>query len=166
MPPNVKYAEVKITVDSALSANGTVFAGVESLMNVAEALANVNNEAYCTLSVIVSHTACEVALEKALTKLLRLPDHKQTMELARCVFGKHGYGKIQRQKDRCLYFALTGDIIQEWPRWGEFKKSIDCRNAVVHDGKLVDSSTAKTSLDIARALIARIQSKAVSVLSA
>lgn len=143
----VKFGEVSIESVAALCARGDVFQSVASLMTLAQVMCLTSEKAFWSLSVILCHTACEVATEKTIDAL------RQKAGLER-----NGYSKIHRECVQREYERLTGGNVTEWEQFQDWAQTVKVRNAIVHDGMCVDQEPAKECFRLTTGLIARMQS--------
>ena len=106
------------------------------------------------ISVVVSHMACEVAAERALSESFA---KKGLAYLEEPVFAfLNGYN-LASERNRKLYSALTGDEIHTQSFWQAFKESSARRNEVMHKGKVVGAVEAESSLSAARLVIEHLE---------
>ena len=145
----IKYAEVKIEAVAGMTVDGDVYFSPASLLELAQGLARSAEQKHWGLAVVVAHTACEVATERALTRMLIAARSEAEMEKVKKKFGTYGYSKIQVEEVQKLYRSLTRDDITEWSDWGQFDESIKNRNAIVHDGKDATQQKSRKCLELA-----------------
>ena len=108
----------------------------------------------CGISVVVSHMACEVAAERALTESFI---NKGLAYLEEPVFAfLNGYN-LASDRNRKLYSALTGDEIHTQPFWQAFKESSARRNDVMHKGRIIAAPEAEASLAAAKLIIEHLE---------
>jgi hypothetical protein len=109
------------------------------------------------LAVVLAHTACEVAVQRALSKAFAkrgVPDWEKPV-----LKQLNGYN-LSNERNRNFYKALTGDNIGEkataagW--WDDFAKSAERRNAVAHKGAKVTKADATASVDVAEKFVAHV----------
>ena len=106
------------------------------------------------ISIVVSHMACEIAAERALSESF---SSKGLAYLEEPVFAfLNGYN-LAKDRNRKLYSALTGDEIHTQPFWQAFKESSTRRNDVMHKGVIVGVTEAEASLVAARLIIEHLE---------
>jgi len=106
------------------------------------------------IAVVVAHMACEVAVERALS---RAWNSKGLSYLEGPVEDfLNGYN-IAAPRLRNLHNALTEKCIQNESFWDAFNQSAARRNAIIHRGVIVSQADSKASLDAARAVIAYLK---------
>jgi hypothetical protein len=105
------------------------------------------------IATVVSHMACEVAIERRLSNAVSAKLDAGASEALLAMF--NGYG-LNSDKQRSLYAALTGHLIQREPFWQDYKDSIRRRNAVVHGKQIATLTDAVKTLNVAKALVASV----------
>jgi len=104
------------------------------------------------IAVIVAQTACEVATENVLSGLLQ--HHRLPAVFEPWVKDGIRRGDISDRRVLSLYRALSGDdSITKEPFWEPYRKHVNARNRVVHQGAHVSRQEASDSCDIALKLI-------------
>ena len=105
------------------------------------------------IATVVSHMACEVAIERRLSNAVDAKLDAATCEAILALF--NGYG-LNGDKQRSLYAALTGHLIQREPYWEDYKDSVRRRNAVVHGKHIATPTDAAKTLKVAKSLVASV----------
>ncbi len=105
------------------------------------------------VAVLLAPMACEVATQLVLTKVLA----KRGIS---CLEGPiddllNGYN-LGNDRLRSLFFALTGDRVQDQPFWPQFAQSAERRNQVAHSGRNVPKQEASESFDVAEKLLTHL----------
>jgi hypothetical protein len=119
----------------------------EKLLETAESL--IDQREFC-IAVVVAHMACEVAVERALSRAYKAKNVTYLEDwVSSCL---NGYN-MGNSKVRNLYVALTGHKIQGEGFWRQFTDSTERRNKIVHTAFQVAESDARNSLCAARALV-------------
>lgn len=119
----------------------------EALLEETERLID---EGRFNLAIIVCHMACEVATERAFSKIF---EEKNINYLKEAIMDMLSGFNLGNNKIRRLYTALTGDEIQKENFWQKFKKSTTRRNEIVHRGKIFEKSEAEESFEATSELI-------------
>jgi hypothetical protein len=104
------------------------------------------------IAVIMAQTACEIATEHVISRLLG--HHKLPPIFEPWV--KAGVRRSDIADDRVLtlYRTLSDDQgITREPFWQPYRKHVEARNGVVHQGKHVSKEQAQESYDVALKLI-------------
>jgi hypothetical protein len=137
---------IKLTIPAQLS----VTTYPEILLTTAQELFA---QAQYGIAIVVAHMACEVAVERVLSRSFGKKD-VQYLEDAVMSF-LNGYS-LSNVRDRKLYFALTGDPIQDQPFWKGYMESATRRNRIIHKGAIADRLGAEASLDAVKALVTHL----------
>jgi hypothetical protein len=98
------------------------------------------------IAIVVAHTACEIAVERALSQQLQSRKIDEMLEEAIEGF-LSGYA-LTDNRARKLYAALTGDNIQQTTFWQRYEQSVGRRNRVVHRGATMEKTEAEASLQV------------------
>ena len=107
-----------------------------------------------SISVVVSHMACEVAAERALSRAFSKRGIKY---LEKPVYDLLSSCNLANDRTRRLYTALTGDKVHDLDQWKAFKESSKRRNRIVHRGSTATENEAKESADAAAALVKHLE---------
>lgn len=104
------------------------------------------------IAIIVVHIACEVAVDRALSRLFAA---SRTAFIENAVRESLNGYSLANERVRNLYNALTGKTIQRTENtfWAEFKKSAKHRNEIVHGGKKATREEANAALEAGKALV-------------
>jgi hypothetical protein len=108
---------------------------------------NLLDQGHFGMAIVVAHTACEVAAENQLSRLLKSKQIGEALEDAIVSF-LNGYS-LNDDRSRDLYNALAGEQIQKESFWERYKLSIRRRNAVAHRGAIMQKGDAEASLQVA-----------------
>ena len=123
------------------------------LLSIARFLLGKNEDKLCGVVTIVSHLACEVAIERSLSDSFARKGIQSLQEPMADVL--NGYN-IANDKVRNLYTSLTGDEIQEQPFWDGFLRSAKRRDNIVRKGLVVGRTDAEESLAAAGDFLAHL----------
>lgn len=133
-------------VTSTATAYFDVIAYSRILLNEAQ---NLINAGQFDMAVVISHAACEIAMEQVLSNAIANKDIRYLEEWLSEFLGKPTNERAQR-----LLTVLTGKEIQgQQPLWREFKKSWNRRNDIVHRGVRVVKDEAEHSLKFCTDLV-------------
>jgi hypothetical protein len=135
----------------SVSANGELVTYPSILLRVANELIS-NGQA--TVSVVVSHMACEVAAERALSAAFKA---RGVASLEDAVTGFMNGFNLANDRNRKLYVALTGDAIESQGFWAAFRESAARRSKIVHGGQIASVAEAHASLQAATSLVAHLK---------
>lgn len=105
-------------------------------------------------AVVVSHMACEIAVERSLSESFA---KKGIQDLKEPVVDLLNGYSLANEKIRKLYTALTGDEIQQKPFWPKFTESAKRRNHIIHQGKIVGKVEAENSFSAATDFVAHLE---------
>jgi hypothetical protein len=97
------------------------------------------------LAIVVAHTACEVATQRAFA---RASAHRRISDLEDAVDGLCASYNLANPKVQQFYSALTGDSVQKESWWKDFKDSSQLRNDIVHEGRRATDAEAAASLTV------------------
>jgi len=143
--------KASIRVAVAATATATVMTYAQALLLTAKELLSSGQP---SISVVVSHMACEVAAERALSQAFSKRGIKYLEKPVYDLISSHN---LANDRTRSLYTALTGDKVQNLGSWGAFKESSDRRNRIIHGGSIVKPLEAQESIDAATALITHLE---------
>jgi hypothetical protein len=107
-----------------------------------------------SISVVVSHMACEVAAERRMSAAF---ESRGIQDLKYPVLEFLNGFNLVTQRNRDLYTALTGDPVAGQAFWDGFKKSSKRRNDIVHGGEIATETEAKDSHAAASALVKHLK---------
>jgi DNA-directed RNA polymerase subunit RPC12/RpoP len=107
-----------------------------------------------SIAVVVAHMACEVAVERALSRAFGA---KGIADLEGAVTGLMNGYNLGNDRHCELFVALTRKAIKSEPFWAKFKESAARRNKAIHDGKVATEQEAEESLKAAAAFVAYLQ---------
>jgi hypothetical protein len=129
---------VEASSDSTVnvSANLTVISYPEKLLALTEEL--IEREEW-SVAVIVTHMACEIRTEQALSRSWRWRTYS-----------------LDNHKVRTRYNNLTGDTIENQPFWTAFTSAATLRHHAVHRGRIATRAEAEAAIEAARALVAHL----------
>jgi hypothetical protein len=119
-----------------IRANLTVIPYPERLLAMARDL--IEREEW-GVAVIVTHMACEIRTEQALSRSWRWRTYS-----------------LDNNKVRTRYNNLTGDAIENQPFWQDFKDSATLRHHAVHQGRIAGEAEAQKAVNAADALVAHL----------
>jgi hypothetical protein len=111
------------------------------------------DEGEYSVSIVVSHIACEIATDRSFTEAFRARGIEDLEEPIEKLFSGNNLGN---DKTRKLYTALTGDEIQNQPFWQRFTDSAKRRNSISHNGVAYEQTEADQSLAVAKAFVAHL----------
>ena len=123
------------------------------LLSMARFLLGRNDDKLCGLVTILSHLACEVAIERSLSDAF---DRKGIRSLQEPVVDVLTGYDFADDKVLNLYTSLTGDEIRNRPFWGGFIRSAKRRDNVIRKGVIVGRTDAEDSVKAASALLAHL----------
>ena len=123
----------------------------QALLGAAKSL--IDNDLF-TISVVVSHMACEIATERTLSESFAKKDIQYLEEPVGALL--NGYN-ITNRRIRILYTALTGDEIQNQPFWQKLVDSGKRRNNIIHKGIQVEKTEAEESYKATSDLITHLE---------
>lgn len=112
------------------------------------------NEGRHDVSIMVSHIACEVCTELALSRAfaaLNVANLEEPVEKM-----MNGYN-LANNRHRDLYNALTGRTIQSESFWSAFTASSNRRNAIMHKGAAATLGEAEQTHKAATDLVAYLK---------
>jgi len=150
-----KYSlTASVTVAVSASVKATVVLYPQSLLDTAESLISKGDELSLSMAVILCHTACDIAADRAFSSILDSNSLGHIKKELRAMFS--GYSP---NNDRLwnLYSALSGEKIQHKPFWTPLKKSYDCRTDIVHKGKMADMKQATITHKEATSFVAYLK---------
>ena len=98
------------------------------------------------LAIVVAHTACEVAAQRAFSRAFASRNVSDLEDAVSDLFSSYNLGN---ERVRKVYAALTGDLVgNALPSWWQpFKDSVQRRNDIVHEGKRPSQEEALESLN-------------------
>jgi len=138
------------TVTSSVSMNMEVQRSPQLLLSTAESLVESQ---HFGVAVVVSHIACEVAVERCLLAAFAArgddPLRDPVLEML------NGYG-LSNSRNRSVYVALTGDKIADQLFWPRYQESVKRRNKFVHRGIDPSKREAIASVTAAKELIEHV----------
>jgi len=110
-------------------------------------------------AVVIAHTACEVATERALRRLIA---SRNVGPLADAIEDFVWRYDLCDKKVRRLWNTLSGDQIQDRPLWDRYQTHIKRRNKAAHsgvaeDGKQMTKKKAEDSIEVAGLFLAHIE---------
>jgi hypothetical protein len=105
------------------------------------------------LAIVVAHTACEVATQRAFARAFV---HRGISDIEDAVDDLFASYNLASQKVQQFYTALTGDAVQREPWWSDFKDSSKRRNDIVHEGRKATDAEAATSLSVCDTFVTHI----------
>ena len=121
------------------------------LLNIAKFLLDKKDDKLCGLATILSHLACEVAIERSLSDVFTRKGIQSLEESVADVL--NGYN-LANEKVRNLYASLTGDEIHAQPFWGNFIRSAKRRDNIIRKGSIVSRADAEESFKAANDFLA------------
>jgi hypothetical protein len=107
------------------------------------------DESEFSVSVVVSHMACEIAVERSLSEAFSKSGTTAPKWL-------NGYS-LANKKIQKIYTSLTGDEVQKKPFWPRSKKSADRRNQIVHSDHRIGKVEAEESMRAANDFVAHVE---------
>jgi ribosomal protein S12 methylthiotransferase accessory factor YcaO len=111
----------------------------QSLLNSAANLLAKDDKLSLSMAVVLCHTACDIAADRALAEALEKRSLGHTQAPLRAMFS--GYSpKNDRIWD--FYCTLTGDDIKQRPFWQKVVNSSKCRDGIIHSGKFATTKQA------------------------
>ena len=120
----------------------------EALLAIARGL--IADEEF-SVAVVVAHMACEISVERALSRAFAAKDTgflgESAAELLPCY-------DLANDRVRSLYNAVTRKEVQEQSFWPAFRDSATRRNQAVHEGRILTKAEAEASLKAASDLVA------------
>lgn len=130
-------ADVSVAVGAEVNATRIAFS--QSLLISAETLIKKGDELSLSMAVILSHSACDIAADRALALALESNALSHAMKPLRTLIS--GYSP---KNDRFwnLFSALTGEEIRREPFWHALVESSKCRDAIVHRAEFADAQQA------------------------
>jgi hypothetical protein len=132
-------------------ANFTLTTYPQKLLALSQTL--INQGEY-SISIVVSHIACEVAVDRVFEAAFKSREIEYLEEaIERLLPGNN----LSNPNIRRMYTALTGDEIQAQPFWSRFAESAGRRNKVSHNGKTYDKPEAEASLAVAKEIVAHLK---------
>lgn len=136
------------------AAVGAYVEGVTYPQSLLSAAKGLIDNAQFSISVVVSHMACEIATERTLSESFA----KKGIQYLEEPVGEflNGYN-ITNYRIRSLYTALTRDEIQNQPFWEKLMKSSTRRNKIIHEGLIVGKTEADESYQAVGNLIAHLK---------
>lgn len=123
------------------------------LLGMARTLLGRNDDKLCGLVTILSHLACEVAIERFLSDAF---DRKGIRSLQEPVADALNGYNLANGKVLNLYTSLTGEDIRDRPFWSAFIRSAKRRDHVVRNGLTVGRTDAEESVKAAGDLLAHL----------
>lgn len=143
--------KASIKVAASVTAKAKVTTYPQALLVTARSLIDTGQH---SIAVVVSHMACEVATERALSDAFAKNGIQYLEESVSKLLGSFNIGNPRLRK---LYADLTGDLIEDQPFWQKFKESSERRNHIIHRGKIVGEDEARESLKAATDLITHLK---------
>ena len=123
------------------------------LLSIAKFLLDKKDDKLCGLATIMSHLACEVAIERSLSDVFTRKGIQSLEETVVDVLNGYNLGN---DKVWNLYATLTGDPIQEQPFWGNFIRSAKRRDNIIRKGLIVGRTDAEESIKAASDFLAHL----------
>jgi len=123
------------------------------LLNIAKFLLDKKDDKLCGLATIMSHLACEVAIQQSLSDVFTRKGIQSLEETMADVLNGYNLGN---DKVWNLYSTLTGDPIQEQPFWGNFIRSAKRRDNIIRKGLIVGRTDAEESIKAASDFLAHL----------
>jgi len=108
------------------------------------------------VAVVVAHMACEISVERALSRAF---EAKDTGFLGESVEEMLPCYNLTNDRVRNLYNAVTGKEIQQQSFWHAFKESATRRNQAVHERRVLTKAEAEASYKAASDLVAFLKEK-------
>lgn len=133
------------------SFEATVIRHWTKLLETAERLYNGGET---SVAVIVAQTACEVVLERAVTKGFKA---KGVPELDDAVTRMLSSYSPRNRNTRRLYNTLTGDNLGSHGFWQAYTAMVAHRHDAVHRGQTISQTDARNGLDAARQLVEHVE---------
>lgn len=104
-------------------------------------------------AVVTAQSACEVVVSKSMTlaydkAAVPVEQRTEMQELTSM--------SLSGAKVRGLYNRLTGDDVAVGAYWTGYKKMVELRNSVVHEGGLPGKPETRDALDAAKAFVAHV----------
>lgn len=106
-------------------------------------------------AVVAAQSACEVACEWAIARLLL---RRGAGYLHKCLDEMVGSYNLTGRVCH-LYVALSGDRVQDQPFWAKLTECVKLRNRVVHDGQTVSAEWAARHLEVAQHVIRHLEQR-------
>lgn len=113
----------------------------------------IETEQY-SISVVVSHMACEVAAERSISSAFKEREIEYLEEAVRDMLASCN---LANERTRKLFHSLVNDDLTEQPWWQDFKTSAARRNRVIHEAMLASRVEAISSLDAASQLVGHLE---------
>ena len=135
---------------SSLAADGHIITYPQRLLTLAQE--SIDRGEY-SISIVVSHIACEVATDRAFAQAFRA---KKIEYLENAIEKLLPGNNLGNENVRRIYTAMTGDEIQNQPFWRRFKDSAARRNKVSHNSMIYEKSDAEASLVVAKEFVAHL----------
>ena len=123
------------------------------LLSIARFLLAKNDDKLHGFATIMSHLACEVAIERSLSDSFTRKG-MQSLEVA-VTDVLNGYN-LANDKLWNLYTTLTGDEIREQPFWDGFLRSAKRRDNIIRKGLIVGRADAEESIKAATDFLAHL----------
>jgi len=123
------------------------------LLSIAKFLLDKKDDKLCGIATIMSHLACEVAIERTLSDVFTRKGIQSLEETVADVLNGYNLGN---DKVWSFYATLTGDPIQEQPFWGNFIRSAKRRDNIVRKGLIVGRTDAEESITAASDFLAHL----------
>jgi hypothetical protein len=122
-----------------------------------ESANNLLNQGQYSFAIVISHTACELLVERVTTNAF---NNEKVKNFRNLLVSSNTSYNIAADRIKDLYTALTDDNeIQDESFWKPFTDSVKRRNDVVHRGVMFEQSDAQKSLDAVKALIDYLEQK-------
>ncbi|MGH7172516.1 MAG: hypothetical protein ACRELG_19730 [Gemmataceae bacterium] len=123
----------------------------EKLLEAAKGL--INQDEF-SIAVVVAHMACEISVQRALSRAFNLKGMGHVEEPIDDLLPSYNLANDRLRK---LYNAVTGDEIQKQTFWQKYKQSARRRNKAVHEGSIATASEARDSFSAASSLVAYLK---------
>ncbi|HSE14604.1 MAG TPA: hypothetical protein VLB08_03345 [Candidatus Deferrimicrobium sp.] len=123
------------------------------LLSIAKFLLDKKDDKLCGLATIMSHLACEVAIERSLSDVFQRKGIQSLEETVADVLNGYNLGN---DKVWNLYSTLTGDPIREQPFWEGFLRSAKRRDNIIRKGLIVGRADAEESIKVSSDFLAHL----------
>lgn len=123
------------------------------LLNIAKYLLARQDDKLCGLVTILSHLACEVAIERSLSDAFTAKGIQSLEETLVDVLNGYNLGN---DKVWNVYSTLTGDPIREQPFWDSLIRSAKRRDSIIRKRLIVGRADAEESIKAASDFLAHL----------
>ncbi|MHA1587466.1 MAG: hypothetical protein ACTSV9_01695 [Candidatus Thorarchaeota archaeon] len=135
-----------ISVAVSATATATKIAFPQSLLISASNLIQNGDDLSLSMAVILSHTACDIAADRAFTAALEGSSIPKAKDPLRALIS--GYSP-KNDHFWNLFSALTGDAIKQEAFWQHIVESSKCRDGIVHRAEFADAQQAEKTYSAA-----------------